>query len=99
MISKHLHDQPNRNRTRSGIYSHERVVEQGPSSRPLQSVVDQVLDLPLADVIPLGRPGVAQGGFGQQPDGDALSAPLEVLPAHKQQGPIFVRSSAAALVQ
>ncbi len=81
------------------MYSHERVVEQRPSSRPLQRVVEQVLDPPLADVIPLGRPGVVQGGLGQQPDADALRAPLEVIPArNQQQGAILVRSP-GALVQ
>lgn len=82
------------------MYSHERVVEQRPASRPLQRVVDQVLDPPLADVIPLNRPGVVQGGLGQQSDADALRSPLEVIPAgsHQQQGAILVHSS-GALVQ
>lgn len=69
------------------------MVQQRPSSRPLQRVVDQVLDPPLQDVIPFGRPGVVQGGLGQQPDADALGA------AHQQQGAILVRPHSGAVVQ
>lgn len=91
------HNEPH---TRGFGYSHERVVDQRPSSRPLQRVVDQVLDPPPADVIPLNWPGVVQGGLGQQADADSLRAPLEVVPAgtHQQQGSILVHSS-GALVQ
>lgn len=50
------------------IYLHKRVVEQRPSSRSLERVVDEVLDPSLPDVIPLYGTSVAQGRLGEQTD-------------------------------
>lgn len=73
------------------------MVEQRPAARPLQRVVDQVLDPAPPDVVPLGGSAVVQGGLGQQPDADALGAALVVVPArlHQQQGAILVRPAGA----
>lgn len=45
---------------------HERVVEQRPSPWSLQCVVDEILDTPLPDVVPLRRSRVADRRFGQK---------------------------------